>query len=225
MVEVVINDSPVFDEAHRQRILLERARQFEGRRILIGLDADEALSSNCTETDDWEQISNAEPGTVLRFRWVNVLPGFQKAWIPPGHSHFGFVDDGSEHTGKRIHSPRVPYPSGAPILDLDDIVVLHFQYVLWERMVRKQRWYQAWEHLKHQQKGPLQIFREYNHMYGSWEQEEIHPVQPEWLEGFDRAGIDFRSLEMRAGDLVGSGNRPNASGARTCALPTDSNLG
>lgn len=193
-VNVVINDSPVFDETHRQRILLERARQLEGRRILIGLDADEALSANCVETEDWHKMESAAPGTILRFRWVNILPGFNRAWIPPNRIPCGFVDDGSAHLGKRIHSPRVPNPAGAPVLDLDNIVVLHFQYLLWERMVRKQRWYQAWEHLEHQQKGPLQIFREYNHIYGSWEQKEIHPVQPEWLEGFDRAGIDFRSL-------------------------------
>ena len=81
------------------------------------------------------------------------------------------------------------------MIDLDEIVVLHFQYVAWERMISKHRWYQAWEHLKHQQKGPLEIFREYNHMYGSWDKSEIHPLQPEWLEGYDRAGIDFRSLQ------------------------------
>ena len=81
--EVVINESPVFDEAHRQKILLERARQFEGRRILIGLDADEALSANCLESKEWKRIADAEPGTILRFRWVNILPGFKEVWIPP----------------------------------------------------------------------------------------------------------------------------------------------
>jgi Glycosyl transferase family 2 len=194
-VEVVINDSPVFDEAYRQKILLERARKFGGRRILIGLDADEALSANCLQSRDWERIKEAQPGTVLRFRWVNILPGFKEAWIPPNYSAFGFVDDGCDFSGWRIHSPRVPQPSGAPTLDLDEIVVLHFQYVAWERMIAKHRWYQTWEHLKHQQKGPLEIFREYHHMYGSWDKSEIHPLRQEWLAGYERAGIDFRSLQ------------------------------
>lgn len=193
--EVVINESAVFDEAHRQKILLDRARQFGGKRILIGLDADEALSANCLESKEWKQIENAEPGTILRFRWVNVLPGFKEVWILPKHSAFGFVDNGCDFTGWRIHSPRVPQPENAPVIDLDEIVVLHFQYVAWERMIAKHRWYQAWEHLKHQQKGPLEIFREYHHMYGSWDKSEIHPLQPEWLEGYERAGIDFRSLQ------------------------------
>src|SRR5262249_16995374 len=194
-VQVIINDSLVFDEAYRQSILLDRARQFEGKRILIGLDADEALSANCLESKEWKQIADAEPGTILRFRWVNILPGFKEVWIPPGYNAFGFVDDGSDFTGWRIHSPRVPQPENAPVIDLDEIVVLHFQYVAWERMIAKHRWYQAWEHLKHQQKGPLEIFREYNHMFGSWDKSEIHPLQPDWLAGYERAGIDFRSLQ------------------------------
>jgi len=197
-VQVIINDSLVFDEAYRQSILLNCARQFEGKRILIGLDADEALSANCLESKDWERIEDAKPGTVLRFRWVNILPGFTRAWIPPSHSAFGYVDDGCDFSGWRIHSPRVPQPSGAPVLDLDEIVVLHFQYVAWARMIAKHRWYQAWEHLNDEQKGPLQIFREYHHMYGGWDKSEIHPIKPEWLEGYDRAGIDFRSLKSEA---------------------------
>ena len=193
-VEVVINNAE-FDELHRQRLLVGRARQIAGKRILIALDADEALSANCAASKEWELIHRAKPGTVLRFRWVNLLPGLQEAWIPPEPIPFGFVDDGTEHTGGRIHNRRVPCPQGAPILDLQDIVVLHFQYLAWDRMVSKHRWYQAWEYTVHQQKGALQIFREYNHMYGSWAKNEIRPVRPEWLAAYEAAGIDFRSLK------------------------------
>src|SRR5262245_46688172 len=161
-----MNDSPVFDEKHRQQLLLNRARQISGKRILIGLDADEALSSNFANSKEWERLSEAKPGTIVRFRWVNILPGFKAAWIPPGLRPFGFIDDGSEHHGKQIHSPRVPQPKEAPVLDLEEVVVLHFQYVAWERMVSKHRWYQVWEWAEHRQKGALQIFREYHHMYG-----------------------------------------------------------
>jgi len=193
-VDVIINDSPVFDEAHRQRLLLNRARQIPGKRILVGLDADEALSANFATSEEWRQLDTVAPGTILRFRWVNILPGFEQAWIPEEPSAFGFVDDGSEHHGKRIHSPRVPQPPSAPTLDLTDVVVLHFQYVVWQRMVSKHRWYQAWEHVRHRQKGPLQIFREYRHMYGGWERGEIQSVRPEWLDGYSHRGIDFQSL-------------------------------
>ena len=197
-VTVLVNPSSTYDEAARQRLLIGAARKISGKRILLALDADEALSANVLQSNEWEKIANAKPGTVLRFRWVNVLPGFEKAWIPPNLIACGFVDDGSEHQGTTIHSRRVPWPQNAPVLDLHEIVVLHFQYVAWERVVSKHRWYQAWESLNHADKGPLQIFREYNHMYGSWNDSEILPIKSEWLSGFDRFGIDFRSLKTEA---------------------------
>ena len=193
-VEVVLNESPTFDELHRQRLLLGKARQIAGKRILIALDADEALSANFSTSAEWDRLREAKSGTVLRFRWVNILPGFQKAWIPPTPLLCGFVDDGSEHSGVRIHNPRVPSPPGAPVIDVQDVVVLHFQFVAPQRTISKHRWYQVWEHMNHPEKGPLDIFRQYNHMHGSWDESEIQPIRPEWLEGYDRAGVDFRSL-------------------------------
>jgi hypothetical protein len=193
-VEIAINDSPTYDENHRQKLLLSRARRIPGKRILIGLDADEALSANAVSSRDWERIEQAKPGTILRFRWVNLLPGFERAWVLPHPVPFGFVDDGAEHTGARIHSARVPQPANAPTLDLEDIVVLHFQYVVWERMASKQRWYQAWEYTQHRQKSPLDIFREYHHMHGSWDKSEMQEVRHEWLAGYEERGINFRSL-------------------------------
>lgn len=193
-VDALINNSSSYDEAHRQRLLIGRARELGGKRILIALDADEALSANCIHSDEWEKIAQAEPGTVLRFRWVNILPGFREAWIPKNRIACGYVDDGAEHSGVKIHSTRIPTPQNAPVLDLQDIVVLHFQYIAWDRVVSKHRWYQAWEHLNHPEKGPLQIFRNYHHMYGSWSKDEIQPVRSEWLSGYEEKGINYRSL-------------------------------
>jgi len=193
-VHAVVNDSRTFDEVYRQRLLLDRARTIAGRRVLIALDADEALSANCIGSSDWDKIAEAPPGTMLRFRWVNILPGFEQAWIPSEPTAFGIIDDGSPHGGKRIHNPRLPWRPDAPVLDLEDIVVLHFQYVVWERMASKQRWYQAWEYTKHQKAGPLDIFRQYNHMHGGWNPNEVHSVRKEWLDGYLATGIDFRAL-------------------------------
>ena len=195
-VSVVHNNSATYDERHRQCLLINRAREIEGPRVLIALDADEALSANAPDSPEWAKIESAEPGAVLRFRWVNILPGFEKAWIPDEPVAFGYVDDGREHTAmSRIHNPRLPQPAGAPLLDLKDIVVLHFQYAVPARMESKQRWYQVWEHINHPNRSVLDIFRQYNHMFGSWDASEIHPMRAEWLAGYDRAGLSFRDLE------------------------------
>lgn len=193
--ELVRNDLLEYDEAYRQRLLLDRARQAAGPKVLLALDADEALSANALESREWHRIEEAKPGTVLRFPWVNILPDFQTAWIPSEPMACGFVDDGSPHAARQIHSVRIPTPPSAPVLDFKDIVVLHFQYVSWQRMRSKQRWYQAWETIQYPEKSALQIFRQYNHMFGSWNESEIHPVRPEWLERYQQAGIDYRTLK------------------------------
>jgi hypothetical protein len=91
----------------------------------------------------------------------------------------------------------VPHPPGAPVLDLDDIVVLHFQFTAWQRMRSKQRWYQAWELLE-RGNGPLDIFRRYHHMHGGWPDSEIFPVKPAWLDGFAGHGARFDNLAPEA---------------------------
>src|SRR5262249_44045285 len=100
-VEVVINDSAGYDEAYRRGGLRNRARQDDGNRVVIGLDADEAVSANWLYSEDWERIKGAKPGAILRFRWVNILRGFTKWWIPPNHSAFGYVDEGWDFNGWR----------------------------------------------------------------------------------------------------------------------------
>ena len=193
-VRLVPNRSREFDERHRQLLLIDAARQVDGPRTLVALDADEALSANARDSTEWDKLRGAPPGTVLRFKWVNILPDCQRAWIPAGHRVFGFVDDGTPHNAERIHSTRVPSPDGAPVIDFEEIVVLHFQYVAWDRMVSKNRWYQAWETLERPERGPLDVFRQYHHMLGSWDPSEIVPLKPEWLEGYLRQGIDFTTL-------------------------------
>jgi hypothetical protein len=190
---LIINESTALrDNNHRQQLLISAARQTPGKRILFGLDVDEALSANFQASSEWEQICNAKPGTILRFHWANVLPGFQKVWIPLGRRAFGFVDDGSEHRGARTHSPRVPQPPGAPVLDLEEIVVLHFQYLAWERMLSKHRWYQAWEWSVYRQRSAIEIFREYHHMYALGRVRFIHSGG--MAQGYDHWN-DFRSLK------------------------------
>lgn len=194
-VRLIENTSPAYDEGARQRLLLESARKLPcaGKRILIALDADEMLSADWASTAEWQQILEAPEGTLLRFEWVNILPGFERCWIPKHDIPFGFVDDGSLHTGEKIHSTRLPTPPGAPSLSLKAIKVLHYQYTDWPRMKSKQRWYQCWEHLNMGGKRPIQIYRQY-HQMDARPPEELHPMRPEWLERYELAGIDMRTV-------------------------------
>jgi Glycosyl transferase family 2 len=190
-VEVVRNPARAYDEGARQRLLLAAARQFPGPRVIIALDADEFLTPNWTGSDEWREAISAPPGTVLRFDWVNVLPDGGRAWIPPGKLALGFVDDGRDHDGPKIHATRIPVAPDAPARDLREVKVLHWQYTDWPRMKSKQRWYQCWERVHHPRKRPVQIYRQYHRM-DAFPPEQIQPVDASWIGEYARVGIDLK---------------------------------
>lgn len=186
-VSLILNECKEFDEGFRQRLLLQHARMSElsgdKQRVVFALDADEALSSNHPTSDEFHEALLKPPGTVLRFRWINLLPGLKRCWIPHEPVPFAFIDDRSAHTGEKIHSRRVPMRHDSTVHDVREVGVLHFQYVNWDRMRSKQRWYQIWELIHNSGKRPVQIFRQYNHMFG-WPDDEIHDVDPNWIASY-----------------------------------------
>jgi hypothetical protein len=192
-VTLVENPSDKFDEAERQQLLIEAARCFSQPRLIIALDADEILTANYMDCTEWATICEAAPGTVISFQWANLLPDLKSYWSPPQDFPWGFMDDGSKHNGKKIHSHRVPIPTCSSRINLRDIKVLHYQYTHWERMESKHRWYQAWERLNRPSRHAVDIYRQYHHMY-SIPKNEFHPVPEEWLLGYKQHGIDMTSI-------------------------------
>jgi hypothetical protein len=199
-VALVENPSPDYDEVARQRLLIEHARRIPGPRLLLALDADEALVGDAFASLDWRRALDAPEGTVLTMQWVNVLPGARTAWLPEHAIPFGFVDDGTEHCGGRIHTPRLPVPPGSPVLELDAVKVLHFQYVDWARMKSKQRWYQCWEAIHHPENRPIQVYRAY-HQMDALPRNRIVPLEPSWLAAYAAAGVDLTDWPPTPGPL------------------------
>lgn len=187
-VRLIENHGSAYDEGARQRLLLDAAREIPGRRLIVALDADEFLTANWKESGEWAQAQSDAEGTVFRFDWVNVLPG-GRAYVPAQKVPFAFLDDGSEHTGESIHSTRIPVGHAATVRDLNDVKILHLQFVDWERMKSKQRWYQCWEVLNNRRKRAIQIYRQYHRME-AFPTDQIYPVDPTWFSGSRQAGID-----------------------------------
>ena len=192
-VKLIENISQSYNEQERQKLLINAARKFPGPRLFIALDADEMLTANFLYSSEWNSVLEAQPGTVIRFEWVNIRPDFNSCWIPEGKLPLGFMDDGSKHTGADIHSPRVPVPAHADTIILEDIKCLHYQYTNWRRMEKKQCWYQCWERVNKPQRSAIAIFRQYHHMY-SIPLEQIRPLRREWLSGYIDRGIDITSI-------------------------------
>ena len=158
----------------------------------ITLDADEVLSANFMESAEWNTVLHAPVGTVIKFQWVNLRPDMYSCWLPEYEFAWGFMDDGSEHYGASIHSPRIPLPIQAPSIVLRQIKVLHYQYTEWERMRSKHRWYQCWEKLNKPTERAVNIYRRYHHM-DAVPKAEIKTLQKKWFAGYEEREIDMTS--------------------------------
>ncbi|MEL6720439.1 MAG: glycosyltransferase family 2 protein [Bacteroidota bacterium] len=193
-VILIDNHSTVFNEPQRQKLLIEESRKIKGDKILFALDADECLTGNCLHNPEWKTLLKAEPGTIIKLQWVNLSPDMEHCWIPAQERAFGFVDDGkSKHSGRFIHSQRIPIPEQSTALSLKKIKVLHYQYTDWRRMQSKQRWYQMLERINEPSKSSVKIYRRYNHMYTAISK-KLSPTKPEWFASYFYHGIDMSSV-------------------------------
>lgn len=186
------NQSEKFNEPDRQALLVKAARSIPGPRILIALDADEMLTGSFSSSPEWSSVLEAEPGTVIWFKLANLLSPHQYySWNAP--LAFGFVDDGSDHSGPLIHSPRLPIPANAPAIFLNQIQVLHYSPIDRVRECRKLAWYQCWETVHHRKMSFVELYRMY-HKTEYMPPSAVHPVPREWMEVYERAGIDMTSV-------------------------------
>lgn len=188
-VVLVDNNSQTYNEPERQKLLIDTARAIPcDKRILIALDADEILVGDLGFLRSDEFLS-LPPGTVLTFDWLNVLDNGQKYWASKNAVPFGYVDDGMEHSGPTIHSIRIPSPPAPKYHYMVRNPVLHLQYIDWNRMKSKHRWYECFETIEYPEKSALAIYRRYHHMYAI-APDLIKRVDPQWLETFREKKID-----------------------------------
>jgi hypothetical protein len=190
---LVENKSLSFNEPERQKLLLEEARKIPGKKLLIAIDADEILSATIFNKNEWQTVLNAEPGTLIYFQWANFCPDMQTYWNPNCSLPVGYMDDGQNHSGEIIHSPRIPVPKGAPGIFLNEIKILHYQYADWARMESKHRWYQCWERLNRSNRRAYDIYRQYHHMY-STPKSSLDVIPESWLQAYLDKGIDMTSV-------------------------------
>jgi len=203
-VTLIENSSATYSEKERQQLLLEAARKIPGPRLLIALDADEMLTANFMTSPEWTTVLKAPPGTVIEFEWANLNSDFYYWSIDNFYLPLGFMDDGSDHAGFNIHSPRIPVPVDANRIRLHSIRVLHYQYVSWERLKSKNRWYECWEKLNQPWRKSIEIYRLYHHMDRISKPEgqlddiskpEGQLLPKEWLLGYEQQGIDMTSIQ------------------------------
>jgi glycosyltransferase involved in cell wall biosynthesis len=192
-VKLIDNLTVEYNESHRQKLLISEARKIEGQRLLITLDADEIFTPNVLTSQEWQTILGSEPGTIFKFQWANFAPGLRNMWLGY-HFPWGYMDDGcDQNESKVMHNGRIPIPPSHDIIELNQIKVIHFQFVDWAKMQSKHRYYQCLETITYPDKSAVDIFRSYHHML-SVTKEQMIPIPGEWFEAYDKLGIDISSV-------------------------------
>lgn len=140
------------DGEHRIRtLLLERGREIGGTHFVF-LDADECPSAALSR-DLRQRMQSLRPGEKLAAKWVCAWDGLSTyRWRPligePGFKDFVLCDDGlASYEMGTLHFGRTPgsnYRSWRYVRQRDS-VLLHLQYVDFEKAVLKQLWYQLVE--------------------------------------------------------------------------------
>ena len=193
-VTLVENNSPAFDEPRQRGLLIEAGRRLPGPKTFVSLDADEFLSGNFAASEEWERLATAAPGTVFRFNWANILPGFERGWviaILPA----AYVDDGRPFVGLPLHGPRLPLPGDGRYIDLKEIKILHYQYIDWARMKSKQCWYQCYEYLLNPGKKALAVYRNYHRMdLFARRRKFTQPLPDQWFSWYEERGIPMKEI-------------------------------
>ena len=193
-VILIENKSGQFNEAERQLLLIQTARELiPDRKIILALDADEILAANAPQTLGWQTMLRAEPGTVLCFEKPDLYQTPNQCIRYTTPWPLGYVDDGMEHKPKKIHSIRIPMPDYAPRLHIHDVKVLHYGYIRSSGQTAKVRFYSVVETAL---KTRHVLLRRSGYAANiDWTKNGVAaPSQPEWLAGWEMLGIDMRTI-------------------------------
>jgi hypothetical protein len=184
-----------FDEAGRQILLIDEARRLfpNDKRILLALDADEMFAADALTHPAWNTMLTAKEGTVLYFDKLDLYKtpfqyiDYENIWP------IGFVDDGSEHIPKKIHSIRIPVPDHADKLALYGLNILHYAKIDFKLRRSKARMYTVIQNVN-------QIDHILSRRYGYRQSEDwyvggkIKDTPISWYEGYEKQEIDMTSI-------------------------------
>lgn len=193
-VILIENKSLDFNEAERQKMLIDKAREIEGDKILFGLDVDEIFAANYYETEDWQKILNSKQGDVFWFKWAEIRPDLKSYWkSEKTYYPWVFHDDGVEPHGnyvRNMHSMRIPYPiDEKQMYYINDFFVLHLAYLNVYRVDAKRRFYKFvdWEL---NQRSIIKLSRS----YAQSKTDPIFPLIDDMIYTKYKNGLDLFSL-------------------------------
>jgi Glycosyl transferase family 2 len=193
-VIVIENQNPDFNESERQCLLIKKAREIEGDKILFALDADEIFESSFIHTNDWNAILSSKKGDVFLFQWAQIDSDLTTYRIPELFFPWVFHDDGIEpHNNyvRSIHSMRIPYPiHERQLKKVTGFKVMHFQRVNMNRQRSKLRFMILVDFLV-DKKSIVKLSRFY---LPKPIRDEKHLIDGKFFNGYLESGVDLLNL-------------------------------
>lgn len=193
---ILIDNSSLkdFNEFEMRNPLLQESRKIEGENVLFWLDADEFLTPDF-ESDEWKFMINLPQGSHFDFLCGNVLPKFRYYGKVSYPTPVGFVDDGREPISTTIvHGSRtcVETKKEDVYYIAQKMLLLHLQFVDWERMESKHRWYQCFERINYPNKSAVDIYRRYHWMFSQASFNNM--FDNNWIERYLKNGVNITDI-------------------------------
>ena len=196
-VHLVDNLSNEFNERERRQILLDAVRSFDGQNLVFALDADEILAATILNPSTLTGlIDQMKHGMSAMFQWITLwrhpfrYRDDQSVWSN-NWKHFAYWDNRRlRFEGHQIHLSRVPESTLTHAVRFEGIKVLHYQFVTWQRMLSKQRYYRVLERVMSPTKKPDDI----NQTYVITRDERglaLEQVPDEWVNPWLDLGVDL----------------------------------
>lgn len=201
-VHVIENREVLHNNTVRWR-LLEAARQFDGYNLIMMFDADELPAATIMNEKNLETLASLPVGWSAEFRWIQLWRNprqyrddrsvWSNMW-----KHMAFKDDRQMMYESRVvindHTARIPQTAVQNTRRLPDIPILHFQFVVFDRMLAKQRWYRITEHLFSSRSAT-----DINSMYAITRDERdilLKEVPREWTKPWEDVGVDLDQFQV-----------------------------
>ena len=168
-VILVDNDRQDMHMAATRRLLFEEARKIEGEKILFALDADEFLSGDFINTEDWKKIVNSKPDDSFSWRWMNLKKDDVSRYYCGPHFYWAVHESSDlwegEFPDNFIHEWRLPWSPKADeshSYKLDDFFSIHLAWVNQSRQRNKERFYQVSTWGQQARNSSISLYRHYH---------------------------------------------------------------
>ena len=193
-VILIDNNRKEMHMAATRRLLFEEAKKIEGEKLLFALDADEFLSGDFVNTEDWKKILKSKPDDSFCWRWMNLKRNDITKYSTFQHYYWCVHESEALWNGtfpdNFIHEWRLPWSPNAEdshTFILDGFCSIHLARVNQLRQKNKERFYQVSTIAQNSKLSMVSLFRQYH----SEEELDYFDVPQDAYRFYERNGLDI----------------------------------